>query len=290
MIIEIIFASIGPNIGFEQVNFVTAESWNMIRVPYNLNDIMLVIMFFRLYIVFRFSIYCSEYYNARAHRVTKMMGSSLTKIFAIRCIFNTHPIKFLIVVVLTLLFGFAYMLKILEGPVWYVEALVREKMMDYNLLENCLWNVLVTMTTVGYGDFYPITNLGRLVCILMAIFGSILISLMTVITSSKIELTEIEAKVYDFCLRLEARKEKEDAFTKYALSCFRYKTAYNKLKNFVKENSENKKDPSIEKEYNRLKAQLEFALYNKINDKKSSKKAFQYEYINLATFEQILIP
>ena len=266
MMIEIFFAVIGPNYGFYLVEFTTSPTWNMLAIDYRLSDIALVIMIFRIYTIFRFMIYLTDYYSSRAHRVSRMMGSKLTKLFAVRCIFYSHPVKFLITVIFALLFAFSYMLKILEGPVWKPNT---NSLMNFNLLENCMWNVLVTMTTVGYGDFYPLTNLGRLISILIAIFGSILISLMTVITQSKIQLSPTEEKVFEFCLRLEARKEKEDAFTKYALSCFKYKFSSNKLKKFIEKGDNN------QKEYQKLKFNLTESLYKKIQDKKQSKRSFQ---------------
>jgi voltage-gated potassium channel len=37
--------------------------------------------------------------------------------------------------------------------------------------EDALWWSIVTITTVGYGDFYPVTNLGRLVAIILLFLG-----------------------------------------------------------------------------------------------------------------------
>ena len=36
------------------------------------------------------------------------------------------------------------------------------------------------MTTVGYGDYYPKTNLGRLLCVISSIIGTILMSFIVV--------------------------------------------------------------------------------------------------------------
>ena len=58
---------------------------------------------------------------------------------------------------------------------------------DFGLLTNTIWNVLVTMTTVGYGDFYPKTNFGRLVGIIIAFWGVFIVSLFVVSLSTMLE-------------------------------------------------------------------------------------------------------
>lgn len=43
------------------------------------------------------------------------------------------------------------------------------------------------MTTVGYGDFYPRTFIGRILDIIIAIWGGFIISMMVVVLSSTLE-------------------------------------------------------------------------------------------------------
>jgi len=37
--------------------------------------------------------------------------------------------------------------------------------------EDALWWSFVTITTVGYGDFYPVTNLGKLITFVLIVCG-----------------------------------------------------------------------------------------------------------------------
>ena len=52
--------------------------------------------------------------------------------------------------------------------------------LDY--YENSIWLITMTLTTVGYGDLHPRTRLGRLVAVVTAMWGAILISLIVVST------------------------------------------------------------------------------------------------------------
>lgn len=51
---------------------------------------------------------------------------------------------------------------------------------DFHNFENAIWNVIVTMTTVGYGDFYPKSLIGRLVGILITLWGVFFVSMFVV--------------------------------------------------------------------------------------------------------------
>ena len=50
---------------------------------------------------------------------------------------------------------------------------------------DALWWALVTVTTVGYGDKYPVTNLGRLIGALVILIGVIMFSVLTSFFTSK---------------------------------------------------------------------------------------------------------
>jgi len=48
----------------------------------------------------------------------------------------------------------------------------------------CLWWAIVTMTTIGYGDVYPVTTMGKLIGSIMAILGIGLVAMPTGIISA----------------------------------------------------------------------------------------------------------
>ena len=50
---------------------------------------------------------------------------------------------------------------------------------------DALWWALVTVTTVGYGDKYPVTNLGRIIGALVILLGVIMFSVLTSFFTSK---------------------------------------------------------------------------------------------------------
>ncbi len=51
---------------------------------------------------------------------------------------------------------------------------------DFSNYANCIWYMIITMSTLGYGDYYARTVPGRLVSMLAAITGVFLVSIMVV--------------------------------------------------------------------------------------------------------------
>jgi hypothetical protein len=54
---------------------------------------------------------------------------------------------------------------------------------------NSVWCIVITMTTVGYGDIAPATLPGRCVAMIAALWGAFLISLLVVTMSSFFDLS-----------------------------------------------------------------------------------------------------
>ena len=53
---------------------------------------------------------------------------------------------------------------------------------------NALWLIVITITTVGYGDVSPCTNPGRLIAMISALWGAFLISLLVLTVGNVFEL------------------------------------------------------------------------------------------------------
>ncbi len=76
-----------------------------------------------------------------------------------------------------------------------------------------MWCVIITMTTVGFGDFVPKTQLGRVIAILACIWGNFLISLMVISLTVSSEFTiPAHRKAYDSIVReVEEGKHRQNA-------------------------------------------------------------------------------
>lgn len=64
------------------------------------------------------------------------------------------------------------------------------------IIENSMWVVILTMTTVGYGDFYPRTIAGRIVAFLVCVWGVYIVSLTVYALNNILTPTKLESKVF----------------------------------------------------------------------------------------------
>ena len=81
---------------------------------------------------------------------------------------------------------------ILDRPYQYVSGI------NWDYVWNGLWCIVAIMTTVGYGELYPKTHLGRLIGIIAAVIGAFLVSLMVVAMSNSSSLSSAEERVNNF--------------------------------------------------------------------------------------------
>ena len=241
-IIDIIFAIIHPNYLFKNKYVTTNKNWNLLEVKYNINDFFLTIMLFRSYYFIKFWILLSNYHGARADRICKMMGKQSGYIFSFKCLLISKTFETLTLITLLVCLTLSYMLKIIEGPVY--QLLENENNTNnFSIYLNCLWNVLVTMTTVGYGDFFPVSILGRFIGFIIAISGTVIVALNINFFQSTTELGDDEKRTLDFIQRLEEGDEIKNLAVSYFKNNFQY--VITKRKYFKGEIPNNNKQKKI---------------------------------------------
>ena len=81
--------------------------------------------------------------------------------------------------VTTLIFGFS--LRIFEGPLSDVSG------QDFTLMTSCMWNVIITLSSAGYGELYPKTYFGRIVGIMICFWGVFIVSAFVVTVTDLLE-------------------------------------------------------------------------------------------------------
>jgi hypothetical protein len=86
---------------------------------------------------------------------------------------------------------FGFILRIVDRP-----FLVQKGKIEFETLLNPMWCILITMLTVGYGDFYPLTTMGKICCFFMSLYGLFISSLIIVCLHGLLELSNDQFNVF----------------------------------------------------------------------------------------------
>jgi len=87
------------------------------------------------------------------------------------------------------------------------------KYQDFNSVWNVFWLVFVTMATVGFGDYYPVTVFGRVIIAIAALAGIFNTSLVVYTLALSSSLDDSENKAFEVIRKL---KEKANVKAKAA--------------------------------------------------------------------------
>jgi potassium intermediate/small conductance calcium-activated channel subfamily N protein 2 len=172
-------------------------------IYYHINDVLCIFMLLRLYIVLRVVVGETMYYSPSAQRLCDMYGADKGYWFSIKCLMKNNPFLLIVICMGITIAVFGYALRICERPICRGGNCA----MDYSYYSNSMWNVIVTMTTVGYGDFYPKTVAGRIITFILCIWGVFLVSMMVVTLTNTLTMQSGETKALAVLTRLELRKE-----------------------------------------------------------------------------------
>lgn len=189
--------------------------WDFFK--HNIFDLIAIIPFNSIFAMFRFA---RLFRLAKLAKFTKL--SKLTKLVRLTAFIGRFTAR-----VKAFLYtnGFIYMLY--SSAVLIAASSVIMMYAEGKTFADALWWSIVTVTTVGYGDISPATAIGRIMAVVLMIFGIGLISMLTgTITSffaaksagkktpsikiDGVELTEEQAaQVYDYVMQLTAKSTRE---------------------------------------------------------------------------------
>ena len=114
--------------------------------------------------------------------------------FYLRSVLKEQPLIFLSVCLFVLVVFFGLLIRIYERGIPQVTL---GEVFEYYW--NAFWLVIITMTTVGYGDIVPRTHVGRFINMFACVMGTFLISFLTVSLMDVLLLKDRESAV-NFCV------------------------------------------------------------------------------------------
>ena len=155
-------------------------------MEYYVNDFLSILSFGRIYILLRAVLILTPYMNNRANRLCKMYGCRADFSYSLKCMFKDHPLKLICLFYFISVFILAYLIYLAERQV--VHDLSDASSSAVTNYQNALWLILITTTTVGYGDYFPQTSIGRVIILFVAIWGTLIVSIMVVVVSNTLSM------------------------------------------------------------------------------------------------------
>ena len=188
----------------------------------SLDALLTTIMLVRVYLVFRLVRIYSRWANDHADECCEFYGCHSNILFVLKSLFKERPFLTLGVSMCLSITIFGMATRTFERP--YNDANGRK--MDFDYVWNAMWMIVITMTTVGYGDFYPQTHMGRFVVVIACFCGVFLVSMMVVTLTESSEFSKSERRAYEILSRLKAKDESKhyaERTVKEAMLYFRLK-------------------------------------------------------------------
>ena len=159
---------------------------------YSWNAVLVVLTLSRTYLFMR----VFGHYSRWISRQTRIMSTNLKLnigiSFALRAEFKQRPLATIALLTLCTVLLLSLPLHVYERTY----SGLGQCAVSLQLLSNAMWSMIITMTTVGYGDTYPSTHLGRIVATASCLFGTLLTSLMVLSLTLKSTLSAQELKAY----------------------------------------------------------------------------------------------
>lgn len=194
-----------------EFNLKRGSSSNPAKVNYLLFCGFVVI---RYWYIIKFLIISSYYYSPRMQRFSAMYQTELNLSFAMKCILKSHPLICLIIMFLSNICMGGYMIRIWER---YGNPLPSASFDSY---ENCIWYAFITMCTVGYGDFFAGSSVGRLVVCFVAVSGVFIMSTLTVVMTDNFTFEGGELKAFNMLWQIELNEQLDLIRKKLFAKCF----------------------------------------------------------------------
>ncbi|OMJ67652.1 hypothetical protein SteCoe_35129 [Stentor coeruleus] len=160
------------------------------RICYQYSEIAYLIMLFRVEILLRAISLFSPYEDHLARNYCRRYKVKADARFGIRCLIAQYPLYVISISAVSAMVLLTTIFRILERP---MDALTTYYFTDYF---NALWFMFEDMSTLGYGEYLPVTDLGRVTTVVGYFTGTSLFSLMVLTMEEKLCLNKQQNKAF----------------------------------------------------------------------------------------------
>lgn len=145
----------------------------------------------RMIFILRCLIMMSKYSSPKSMKICFEHGVKAGAIFTLKSEFCNHLKTFATAFLILSIFTYGVLLRLSERSAQMFSHL------DWDYIWNSFWCIIVTMTTVGYGDFLPTTDFGRVIVGLASLLGSLITSMVCIIFMIEIGFSKSQENAYE---------------------------------------------------------------------------------------------
>lgn len=161
-------------------------------VVYFISDLFIIFMFVRIYFVIRHIERYHDFTDVYSKKIFKSVyGIEQGGLFVVKYEIEHNPGRITFWLFTISIMILAQILRIFELPYEFNDKVNSNLYQDYG---SAIWCIVITSTTVGYGDSYPKTIGGQITCIASAFWGTFVISLLVLVIANVFELEDHESK------------------------------------------------------------------------------------------------
>lgn len=154
------------------------------EIAYTSGEVAYFFMYIRIFFLFRSLFQLVPFQDSFAIEVCEPHHVKANIRFSIKCLFKMYPMSMIITILLATIPLIAYLLRLAERPFSDLAT------MDLGTYATTLWCTAVTLATIGYGDFYPYTNLGRVICAVTGAWGAVMFSVIVFVIQDGMDLSK----------------------------------------------------------------------------------------------------
>jgi hypothetical protein len=169
-------------------------------MTYSVDTWICIVLLLRLYLVVRLFPVYSRFMQQRAALILRLHGQETSTSFAVKAFIHKSPMLSAMIVCMVFSVQCAVILLLLEQPDRHYSLHDAKLMGVDTVMEsplrhfwNCLWMVFVATTSVGYGDYYPYTHLGRAVLMWTCIVVKLTIGLLILALQDSLKHSKAQA-------------------------------------------------------------------------------------------------
>lgn len=224
-IFRMIFSLIHPNILCFRQKWINEHTYNggeiVFKFKRNFNEYLYLFQFTWLYFHFWKTISVNTIWASdSSDRIVRMIGFRLSNLFLLKSVMRNARKLAVISILIGTLFYYTLALNIIESPLFYLDEIDGGyKAFIYPSIS--LWNTMITLFTIGYGDLAVVTYLGRIFVSVLTILAGIILSFVTVAMTIDFDFEDQDRQAFTLINSVNLKDEVERKAASLILAFFR---------------------------------------------------------------------